>query len=421
MSEPSENAHNSHSSNTHWFYYLLIGELAAIFFLIPAGRFYGSLAGMEFSVGGDVYKNFPFLAVTWLFWKYSTRSYRLPETPLLLPFSFFLLISLLSSLGSSDPYQAFSETLELLAYCVFYLILIDIPWTKRTLSIVAGAFLLGHIWMGITALNQILTYDSETGFSGINATFNYPNSLGLFSLLSLSILTVIFRQTQSIFNRSCTVFSVGIVLVSAIATMTRATYLGLIAWGGLFVWRWRANRKSIASFVLAGVIVSAIVLPFAGNKLKSTVLELRGYDQSSRIKVWPFVLDFSIQDTPFFGHGKGPVLRDRMDSALASGFKPYVLNRYWKPHNLVMFLFLSMGVFGIFVFGWILLTFWIQTSRCREDIRLILRAGMLAYLVHQLFELHFLDGNIPAVWFTFFALSTYFSEQTADSETEIQL
>ncbi len=390
---------------TQWIYRLLLLELAVIFFLIPAGRFHASLFGHSFTFGGDVYKNFPYLLITWLAWKYLRRDPSFSITPLHLPLALFFIASFLSSLGSPDPYQAFSETLEFLFYIAFFIILIDIPWTLKTVTFVSSSFFLGNLWMGGVALSQFFSNMISSGFSGINATFQYPNFLGIYSILGLTLFAFLYEYAESQRQKRCAMFGISITIACALLTVTRATYIGLITW--LLVY-FSMSRKLTLINKLAFIGALLIVIlsnPVALTKFKATFQELKGETPYSRILIWPFVMDYGIPDMPFFGYGKGPVLRNQMDSELIAHYEPHYLTRYWKSHNLYLHLFLSMGILGLFAFFYIIASYIKMIYDTHPRSLPIFLAGIIAYLVHHLFEISFMDGNVPATLFALFAIT----------------
>ncbi len=402
--------HNPNHRFSRPLFYLVIAEISLIFFLIPAGRFHASFFGLPFSVGGDVYKNFPILIFTWLLWRFFTPKKEIPQTLLHFPFLFLIFISILSSLGSHDPYQAFSETLELILYYLFFLVLIDIPWSKPSLFTVSSFFLAGNLWMGWTALNQYWMSGQSEGIPGLNATFNFPNTLGLYSILGFAFFVLMLLYSKDRFQKIGASTGIALVLIGGLVSLSRATYLGWMLMIFFVIFRERRLLKISPVFLGVFMCVGVVVFPYVSQKFAGVSQELQGFDDTSRIRVWPFVLDFSVPELSFFGYGKGPVLRDRMDSALVSTTESFFLTRHWKPHNLIMSLFLYMGLMGVIAFAWLLFAFWKEMQDCSRVDRTILYASLIGYFVHQLFDLHLLDGNIPAAFFGLMALGTWLSK-----------
>ncbi len=399
---------------TNCLYGLLILELALIYFFVPAGRFHSSFSGYSFSFGGDVYKNFAIPILTWLAWRKLNRSSGWPFSLLHPPFLFLILISIISSAGSRDPYQAFSETLELILYYGFFLILIDIPWSRKSFLPIAISYLLGTIWMGCVTGWQFLHIGDSAGIPGLNGTFLYPNYLGLFCILSLTLLTFYEPYCQTRLEKICIYTSIVITLLCSLLTISRATYLGLMVWLWI-VFRAKTIRVPFGLKIgmVALVIASLVVIPFIAPKFYGILDEFRGDDPYSRIQIWPFVLDFSIPDFTYFGYGQGPVLKEIMDSTLAAEFKPDYLFRKWHPHNLFLSIFLYMGIPGLFALGWLFLIYFWQIRFCNPYPKVVLLAGMTGYIVHQFFDEELLEGNIPVALISLLALATIFSRRAS--------
>lgn len=401
-------------SVSQFLFWLLIAELALMYFFVPAGRFHSSVFGFSFSVGGDVYKNFAIPILTWLAWRKFNRLNGWLFSYLHAPFLFFILISIISSAGSRDPYQAFSETLELILYYGFFLILIDIPWSRKSFFPIAIAYLIGTVWMGCVTGWQFLHIGDSAGIPGLNGTFLYPNYLGLFCILSLTLLTFYESYCQIRLEKICIYTGIVITLLCGLLTISRATYLGLMVWLWI-VYRAKAIRfpfgLKIGMVVL--VIASLVVIPFIAPKFYGIVDEFRGDDPYSRIQIWPFVLDFSIPDLTYFGYGQGPVLKEIMDSTLAAEFKPDYLFRKWHPHNLFLSILLYMGIPGLFALGWLFMIYFWQIRICNPYPKVLFFAGMAGYIVHQCFDEELLEGNIPVALISLLALATIFSRKAS--------
>jgi hypothetical protein len=399
---------------SRWIFRALVAEIALIFFFIPAGRFQGSFFGLPFYFGGDVYKNFPILIFTWFAWRLLIPKKDIPKSLLHIPFLFCIFISTLSSLGSSDPYQSFSETLELLLYYVFYVILIDIPWRRKQILILAAFFLVGNIWMGWVTLNQYFLSGQSQGIPGLNGTFNYPNTLGLYSILGFCFFALLLVHGEQRYQKIAAWAGIFLVLMSGMASLSRASYLGLAIAILFILLRERRLLRFIPILLTVIVCIGLVTFPYVERKFTGILQELKGWDDTSRIRIWPFVLDFSVPDLSFFGHGEDPVLRDRMDSTLVATTEPFFLTHHWKPHNLIMALFLNLGLLGIPAYAWLFLAYVRQVKECMKLDQSIFYAGIIGYLVHQLFDLHHLDGNIPAALFGLFALATWMATNKTD-------
>ena len=381
---------------------LLFLELALIFFLAPAGRFHFDFAGVAFTTGYDAYKLFPFLVVTWIAWRLVSGSRPFPQSPLLLPLFSFFLIAFCASAASSDPYQSFEECLEIGAYLFFYVLLLDLDWRASALRMVGAAFVAGNVYMALIGVLQFCFAPDSIGSVRMNATFDYPNALGVFCLLSLTLMAWLATVNMHRLQRVLIGLAALLVLFCALASKSRATYLGLLLWLLVYIFSGGVRARKWGMFVLVGLLLFGA--PFVIDRFNGLLQELHARDEMSRLVIWPFLLDFGVPALPFFGLGLGPVIPDRMSDWITSSVQVYALSRQWHPHNLFFYIVLAMGIPGFLCFCWILRMAFREFRRCPREIGLILRCGLLSYLVHQLFEVHLLLGNIPIVFFTLLAI-----------------
>ncbi|MBD3267723.1 hypothetical protein GF373_13720, partial [bacterium] len=106
---------------------LLVAEIACIVFFLPAARFHLTFFGFSITTGYEMYKVFYIPILTWLYWRWRNREKPIPSSPFFLPLVVFFCVSVFSSLSCMDMYESLTESLEILLYIIFFLILLDIP------------------------------------------------------------------------------------------------------------------------------------------------------------------------------------------------------------------------------------------------------------------------------------------------------
>lgn len=144
-----------------------------------------------------------------------------------------------------------------------------------------------------------------------------------------------------------------------IATGNRGGFLTLIGAGLVFLWLFRMELgpKRVVGVITIGplllIIAAAIAIQYTDfgrlfDRLVATEVEAGIPD--TRLEVWPNAVR-EVRENLFFGHG--PRLRfDGGDVGQSVGAHPYI--RY--PHNLYLFLALTVGVIGLA--GFLLFLIW---------------------------------------------------------------
>jgi len=387
---------------------LLFLELAVIFFLVPAGRFHISLFSYKFSTGYDAYKLFPFLFAVWLLWRWKRRREWRIHFPIVFPAFLFFLISCLASSESPDAYQAISESLEIGCYILFFIMLLDLPWDERSVKWAAGGFIIGHWYLGWTAIWQLLFPSVVSGMFRIHATFDHPNSLGTYAVLSLSLLLWIYDRAQTYQQKASVLIAIGGILFAALFAFSRSGCVGLFVFGYVLYAALKAGSpnvfRRIASIVL---VVALFVGASALMRLSSTMNELLAKQNVSRLTIWPFVMDRNMPSLPFFGVGLGPVQMNADFSVMISAPMDLPISSTHYPHDLYLELLISMGISGLLSFLWLVYEGFRQTYGDRTITAAALRAGLAGFLAQEIFDTQILNGNIPIALFVILALGSY--------------
>ncbi|MGC9329886.1 MAG: hypothetical protein ACP5I1_19785, partial [Candidatus Hinthialibacter sp.] len=164
------------------------GLLGLVYFFVPAGRFEGEILGISFSTGYDAFKMVPLPFTAWLLWRWKQRRPFCPESKLMLPFVCLLMISIVSGMGSPNGWQALADSLEILFYLGFLILLLDIPWTPRLLYIVAGGFVVGNLYLGSVVAQQYWATRDAQEIVRLSGTYDHPNPLGVYTILGFTLL-----------------------------------------------------------------------------------------------------------------------------------------------------------------------------------------------------------------------------------------
>lgn len=390
------------SKRGYWLERLLFYELAAIFFFVPAGRFHIDLGFYSFTTGYDAYKLFPILFVTWLAWRIVKGKRDWPQSILLLPLAILFLISLTAALISPDSYEASTEALEILLYLFFIVVLLDIPWDRQSLKIVAAGFVFGNLYLGATALNQFFSRP-ENAIMRVNATYTHPNALGAYAVLGSALLVWLAYQSRGFVERVWIGCALASVLFAALTCQSRAAYLAFVIAFTVLIVRGTPWLRRLSIVALVCAVPLAIVMT---PNFFSRLIDAFSSSGGLRFHIWPVYMDSELATLPFFGIGLGPALTTKLGGWLANNPIPNGLDQEWGTHNAYLGFLFSTGLAGLFTFLWMMKIFLRQVSTLDIATRATFSAGIIGFLILMFLEDPLLTGNIPIAFFTLFAISS---------------
>lgn len=374
--------------------------LALVLFTLGAGRIELPVG----SFGGHAVKSIPYLllsgwAAAWL------RSGRVPvQAPLSFSGGMFLALALVSSVGSTFPYSALKTWLYLLFAFGFYLYLSNLRVGRRQVEVLWGAFLLGHLYLCAVALRQDLGGEVER----IRGTFGHFNLLAGYLLLALPVLLYLSRHVKRWPRYG--LYALALVsLYLLFRTYSRAAMVGAVAeivfmgWAG----RGAVRRVALAAlFVMAGLLAAFhTTLAVRFGEIRA---ELRDPLPLSRVNLWKGSVEMlaAHPERLVFGQGWGDAFGHELAGTRVGFSHPMLAERYTHAHNLYLHLLLAFGAAGLFAFlrmigGWLR-----HLRPARDDPRVFLCAGVLAFLVHGCFDVMLTAGNLPLALFALLALGS---------------
>lgn len=395
---------------------LLSAELALVAFFTPAGRFHVDLGFYEFTTGYDAYKMFPLVFLTWLVWRARDWRRPWPDAKWLAPFGAFFICSLLAAIGSGDPYQTATESLEILCYLWFGLILVDLPWQRMRAGWIAAAFALGNLYLCGVALAQYLGADPDGAVLRLNAVFDHPNQLGGYAVVGAPILGWLASRTGWRWQQAALALIGAGVLAAGVLSLSRSSHLAMLA-GVLCLFLLGTRSLRIVCVMLAGAGLIAVVI--AGPALWSRFADLANpvqlQDDASRLQIWSALLDSTLPRLGFFGQGFGPVLQDQLNNWIASAQSAQLPRAQWGPHSTYLAVFLAAGVPGLLAYLWFLVSGAQTMNGCSRVERAWLLAGLVGAMVHQAFIFPLLTGNYPIALLSLFVIATLRSREEEPS------
>ncbi|MHB8571767.1 MAG: O-antigen ligase family protein [Candidatus Dormibacteria bacterium] len=301
-----------------------------------------------------------------------------------------------------------------------------------------------HVWAGVGALcagaavaagAQVATavsqwpnaarFDTQppTGF------FENANFTALLCapalMLSLAFATALWRGHRRAFPPAavlCLVLALG-VLLSYSRGGFAATAAGLLCWVGLAVWRGERLRPRVvlAWSAAAAAVAAALFVALPGLRLR-LLHQLNPSDPhntlNTRFPIWDAALRM-LRDHPLQGIGI------REFGTQLKRYAPGLTETHEHPHNLVLNLWLCLGVLGLAAYTWcfVALAKVLRAGRRLKDHRgfHLLHAGVaaavVAILVHGLVETPIWKNDLSLDFWAMVAFATAaLASQRAEAE-----
>lgn len=384
--------------------------LGLLYFFIPAGRFEGTIFGISFSTGYDAFKMVPLPFAAWLSWRWKQRRPLCPESKLMLPFVCLLMISIVAGMGSPNGWQALADSLEILFYLGFLILLLDIPWTPRLLYLVAGGFVVGNLYLGSVVAQQYWSTRNAQEIVRLSGTYDHPNPLGVYTILGFTLLLWLSHTSKNKAFLFWTWIAAAALLFANLMTQSRTALLALAAWGITAAWIGSARmRKWICAFSVTILLAMILLTPQSFVRLSRIGEEAPDPNRINRPLIWQQYLTHELPGLSPFGVGMGPVATFRFGDWIGSHPIDSAISRAWGPHNTYLAWMLGAGLLGLFALVWLMKTAWDQIQRCEPFTRSVLSAGFVSFAVACLFQDPFLHGNLPLAWITLAAIGDKFS------------
>ncbi len=324
-----------------------------------------------------------------------------PPTPLNTAILFFVIICLCSAVFSINPAKSFhgfiTKTLEWFA--VFYL-MVGVFTTKRQLATAVVLYLatscvtcldgiVQFYWLGHDVIRQRLLIRD-----GATAAFSHPNSLaGYLTIVVPCVFSLCFSPGLKVRLRLALMSLWSIMSWALILTFSRSGIFAGLA-GVLFFICHKSKPVFIWICILA-VLLAGSFLRFAPHEVRKrtrTRPEIVSDDVKWRWHLWQDSLAL-VRERPWVGHG----LNTYMD--LIHRKRPDAAPVY--AHNCYVQIMVETGVLGLAGFLWILFALGkavfgslsSPTDRVADrrlsGLILGLYSGVVAFLVHSFFEVHF--------------------------------
>ena len=339
------------------------------------------------------------------------RTWRPVRSGLEIPVAALLLAGLVSIAVSTDHLGAlgFYRAYFIEPVVIFYIAL-DLmrkPEDVRTvlLGFAIGTTIFAILNLGAWMIALINHKDIDLG-NAPEALYTSPNSVAVYLEPAVAIAAGFALYSDDRRDRTVALICLPFLLVSLIATLSRAGLLTLAVLGLVAAFTMPQRRVKLA--LLGGLVVAGIGLlqiPFIINRLYKQFDPSYPYNTfEGRLQIWHDTLQM-LKDHPIFGAG----LRAYsivMTNYVTPGHKPELY-----PHNLFLAMWAELGIVGLLSFavllGMLLWRGWSGWTRADGLARPLLwgtSASFIAIAVHGMFDTPYFNNDISLEFWVLAAL-----------------
>jgi len=365
----------------------------------------------------------------------SREEIKFTSTPLNLPILSFIAICVLSLIWSNSFFVSLKELPLFLAGPLLYFVITNSINDERQINRILDILLIVGSLFGIYGIFQYNGIDfsfwaRNIGRQQVFGLFGNVNYFAEFLIVPLPIAVSLFFASRNKFKKILLLIATLAMGTSLIATFTRGSYLSfgvslifmffllLISRGKNFI----KNNKKIFIILVAIIIITFLfVVPTPLNKSGTVISKINSrisvtqLTQSSSIKrriaIWKFTV-LMIKDHPLLGSGIGSykynTLRYQAEFfAQGENRSLYPHGFADKAHNEYLQLWAELGIIGLGIFIWLIISYFSCGLKILRKIRDEYRQGiiiglmgaMMAVLVDGIFgfPLH-LPATIVLFW-----------------------
>ena len=344
------------------------------------------------------------------------KDFKFTYTPVNLFLNIFVVIYLISSFISNSPSTSIKIALLIIAFMLFYYVIINTIKTEKQLNVMLAIFVIVGLFISLYGIYQFMfggsfassSFVDKTLFEDINTrvngTFDNPNVMGEYLLFVIPLLATYFFRFKTFRTKLLALISTGIACVALALTYSRGCYLGLIVSIALFLLL--VSIKFVFLFI-AGIIAFPFVAPKSIMNRITSIGNTEDNSTSYRISIWKGTLAL-IEANWFKPVGQGA-------DAFNSIYPYYALNGVSAEHthNLFLQIAVETSLFGFGVF--VLMLFRIfqalfsSIKNCiNKDLKYPLIgfvSAMSGFLLQSLFDNTWYNNRIVLVFWIFVGLS----------------
>lgn len=282
---------------------------------------------------------------------------------------------------------------------IFAFLVVDFIKSQKQTKNIIFTFLLSGLGTALISLvywsKGVLTYDGR-----LRAFYLSPNHLAMFLspilILSLYLHSCFKNRISKIF-----LFIVHCLLFIVIClTYSIGAWLGTAAGLLVFLFFVRKNKMVFSAAFCFLIVVSLIFLP--RQKIQG-LLDFSSPSLKSRLIIWRAALEIA-RNNPLLGIGPGMFQKYYLDYQIK--FPPYPEWAVPQPHNLFLAFWLQTGLLGLVGFIWLLIAFFLNLKKIRNNSLIsVLSAAMAYLLIHGLTDTPYWKNDLAMIFWLIIALN----------------
>ena len=247
--------------------------------------------------------------------------------------------------------------------------------------------------------------------------FESPNYLAMYLVpVFFMVLPLIWAKVK-LWQKTLTIFAVALILLAVFFSLSRG---GGAAMGvGLIVYLLISGLKKYRSYSIKYLAAAALTLIIALN-ISYYILAPRVQSKTGGDAIRQEILDYSLKlarQNPLWGVGLGNFQEAvRRSSTGHASFQTYALPFALHPHNLLLALWLNLGLAGLAVF--LVIIYRIIKNLAGHPETATLAAALAAILVHGLFDTTYFKNDLSAVFWLIFAISCLLASQNTNLKSQ---
>ena len=363
----------------------------------------------------------------------STKKYKKIDTKTIVFFIALLLVVLLSGLLFNNIEKGLGITKGWFIVPIIFSWLIYQNFDKKILHIISIAFLINVVVVSLWAIAQKYGFIELVGYQkGVEdfkiyftegryfGPFESPNYLSMFlAPASFMALPIFDKFNNKIIKALACILFLVLIVYTTYLSGSRAGLIALIL--SLVVWInyryintqifYKRRRFFTLLFVALFLIVNAAFLYFfikMDNASGGDIVRQQIYKYSFEV----------LQSNPLWGTGLGNfqqaigIIGINNTSFIEFGYQ-YALH----PHNLLLAVWINLGLAGLFFFLCSLVQFFKNVFLTNDPFRAALVGAMVAIIIHGIFDTTYFKNDLAAIFWLIFVMSYIIRSQSSHEKT----
>lgn len=304
-----------------------------------------------------------------------------------------------------------------------FLMLVTTVKTKKGLHTILYALIFSGFVTSLLAIYQHFTgwmvpysFWANRSTYRVTAWYGFPNGVGLFLAPLIPIAIYLTKEQWKKTTRRTYLLTATLLLFIPAALFaiwyakTTGAIVGLVTGIGLLLIIWKKTRYYTLAFGIIGII-GIIFMP--DNALKKELL-FRDPSGSRRLDMWAETTEY-LRQHPLAGTGI---------ASYEEKIAPYRIDRrievFHHPHNLLLTMWVNLGLLGLIGFLLILVWFYrvgFQSLKYPSPLPIFILGAMTAYLTTGLVDSPYIKNDLSLLFWLFPAvllIATTLEEQTAN-------